>query len=51
MNTQKISDSVHAVTSALITKRSQSRRSRPSVILTSLAALRTMMAITAAPMP
>ena len=46
-----ISDSVQAVVIALTANSPHSRRSLPSVIFTSLSALRAMMAITAAPMP
>src|SRR5262245_48003742 len=44
-NNQMISDSVHAVTSALRPNNPQSKRSRAKVSLTSLNTLRAMMAI------
>ena len=50
-NTQMISDSVQAVTTALAAKMAHRSRSRPSVIRTSFSTLRAMMAITAAPIP
>ena len=50
-NTQTISLSVQAVTSALTAKIPQSSQSRARVIFTSFTALRAMMAMTAAPMP
>ena len=50
-NTQTISLSVQAVTSALTAKIPHSSQSRASVILTSFTALRAMMAMTAAPIP
>src|SRR5712692_77141 len=50
-NTQTISVPVHAVTPALSANNAQRNRSRPSVIRTSLIALRAMTAITAAPTP
>src|SRR5215471_9428884 len=50
-NSQTISDSVHAVATVLTANRTQSNRSRASVSLTSLMALRAMMVMTAAPTP
>ena len=49
--THTISLSVQPVTTALTAKMVQSSRSRPSVIFTSFTALRTMIAMTAAPIP
>src|SRR6185503_1522821 len=51
MNNQMISDSVHAVATVLMANSAQSSRSRASVSLTSLMALRAMIVMTAAPMP
>jgi len=48
---QSTSCSVQAVTTALTRNVPQRRKSRASVILTSLNALRAMTAMTAAPMP
>ena len=48
---QRISFSVQPVTTALMRKTSQRSRSRASVILSSLTALRAITAITAAPIP
>src|SRR4051812_14909646 len=50
-NTQTISDSVQAVTTALTPNRAASSQSLPTVMRTSLQALRAMMAMTAAPTP
>ena len=50
-NTQTISDSVQAVTSAATANRLQSSTSRPRVSRVNFTALRAMMAMTAAPMP
>src|SRR5437016_2310722 len=49
--TQTISLAVQAVTATLTANSPQSNRSRPSVARASFAALRAMIAITAAPMP
>src|SRR5215813_2668986 len=51
MNNQTTSVCVQAVTTTLMLKRTQSRRSRPRVVRTSLRALLAMIAITAAPTP
>ena len=48
---QRISCSVHPVTTPLTAKMTHNSRSRPSVSFTSLVALRAMIAMTAAPMP
>jgi len=50
-NNQTISDLVHAVVRAITTKIAQRSQSFPTVVRTSLIALRTMIAMTAAPIP